>query len=161
MKALTLHQPHATLMALGKKPWETRSWKAPASLIGQRLAIHAGKTIDPVAMADDRFTQALPRVGSDVGVLPQGGIVAVVLLVKCRETTDGDRKRSREQWMARSRPEHFGDFSAGRWVWETKLLLRAHPHIVCRGWQRLWNVPESIAGVLEEALSDAVPKDRS
>lgn len=43
MKALTLHQPWATLIGLGVKSIETRSWAAPKSLIGQRIAIHAAK----------------------------------------------------------------------------------------------------------------------
>ena len=41
MLALTLWQPYATLIACGAKTIETRSWAAPESLIGQRLAIHA------------------------------------------------------------------------------------------------------------------------
>lgn len=43
MNALTLHQPWASLMALGVKTIETRSWPAPQSAIGQRFVIHAGK----------------------------------------------------------------------------------------------------------------------
>lgn len=41
MKALTLWQPWASLIALGHKTIETRSWPARKSLIGQRIAIHA------------------------------------------------------------------------------------------------------------------------
>lgn len=162
MKALTLHQPHATLIALGAKPWETRSWGAPTSLIGQRLAIHAGKRLDAEAIYDgSRVSQALGKLAIDTGLLPRGGIVAVVELLKCRETTGVDRHRNRRfRHGLQNQPEDFGDFSVGRWVWETKLLLRVHPHIVCRGWQGLWNVPESIARVLEEELN-AIPKDRS
>ncbi|MRX32784.1 ASCH domain-containing protein [Aminobacter sp. MDW-2] len=42
MKALTIWQPWASLIMIGAKPYEFRSWKPPLSLIGQRLAIHAG-----------------------------------------------------------------------------------------------------------------------
>lgn len=42
MKALTIWQPWATLIMIGAKPYEFRSWKPPAWLIGKRLAIHAG-----------------------------------------------------------------------------------------------------------------------
>lgn len=42
MKALTIWQPWATLIMIGAKPYEFRSWKPPRSLIGERLAIHAG-----------------------------------------------------------------------------------------------------------------------
>ena len=43
MYAVTLHLPWATLIALGVKSVETRSWPAPARLLGQVIAIHAGK----------------------------------------------------------------------------------------------------------------------
>jgi len=42
MKALTIWQPWATLIMIGAKPYEFRSWQPPRWLIGQRLAIHAG-----------------------------------------------------------------------------------------------------------------------
>jgi hypothetical protein len=43
MKALTIWQPWASLVMAGAKPWEWRRWPPPRSLIGQRLAVHAGK----------------------------------------------------------------------------------------------------------------------
>ena len=43
MKAITLHQPWASLIAEGHKTIETRDWPPPLSLVGQRIAIHAGK----------------------------------------------------------------------------------------------------------------------
>ena len=42
MKAITLHQPFASLIADGTKTIETRSWKPPKAIIGERIAIHAG-----------------------------------------------------------------------------------------------------------------------
>ena len=45
MYAITLHQPWASLIALGLKTVETRSWPAPARLVGQRIAVHAGKRL--------------------------------------------------------------------------------------------------------------------
>lgn len=41
MKAITLRQPWATLVAFGFKTIETRTWPAPLDLIGERIAIHA------------------------------------------------------------------------------------------------------------------------
>lgn len=41
MKALTIWQPWASLIIAGAKPYEFRSWRAPRSLIGQRIVIHA------------------------------------------------------------------------------------------------------------------------
>ena len=45
MHAITLHQPWASLIALGIKTVETRSWPAPARLVGRTIAIHAGKRV--------------------------------------------------------------------------------------------------------------------
>lgn len=42
MKALTIWQPWASLIAAGAKPYEWRGWCAPLSIVGQRIAIHAG-----------------------------------------------------------------------------------------------------------------------
>lgn len=42
MKALTLWQPWATLVAYEVKPFEFRRWPAPKWIWDQRIAIHAG-----------------------------------------------------------------------------------------------------------------------
>lgn len=42
MKALTVWQPWASLIIEGAKPYEFRGWRAPRSMIGQRIVIHAG-----------------------------------------------------------------------------------------------------------------------
>lgn len=41
MKALTIWQPWASLIIAGAKPYEFRGWKLPASMMGQRIVIHA------------------------------------------------------------------------------------------------------------------------
>ena len=46
MRALTLTQPWAGLVASGIKLVENRPRRAPATLIGQRFAIHASRAID-------------------------------------------------------------------------------------------------------------------
>jgi hypothetical protein len=46
MKAISLWQPWASLIACGAKPFETRHWAPPRELIGQTIAIHAAKKID-------------------------------------------------------------------------------------------------------------------
>lgn len=52
-RAITLHQPWATLVALGVKSIETRSWPAPAGAIGERLLIHAAAKVPPVSVVGD------------------------------------------------------------------------------------------------------------
>ena len=55
MKAISLWQPWASLIACGAKPFETRHWAPPRELIGQTIAIHAAKKVDKdaAAMATD------------------------------------------------------------------------------------------------------------
>ena len=55
MKAISLWQPWASLIACGAKPYETRSWAPPSTLIGTTIAIHAAKRVDKDAaqMATD------------------------------------------------------------------------------------------------------------
>lgn len=63
MKAISLWQPWASLIACGAKPYETRSWAPPRELIGQSIAIHAAKKIDKEAalFAEDlKYGQHLP-----------------------------------------------------------------------------------------------------
>jgi hypothetical protein len=45
MNAITILQPYAQLIAIGAKRYETRSWRAPEKCTGQRIAIHAGKSM--------------------------------------------------------------------------------------------------------------------
>lgn len=51
MKAISLWQPWASLIACGAKPFETRHWAPPRALIGQPIAIHAAKRVDRDAAA--------------------------------------------------------------------------------------------------------------
>jgi hypothetical protein len=50
LKAISLWQPWASLIAVGAKPFETRHWAPPRELIGQTVAIHAAKKIDKDAV---------------------------------------------------------------------------------------------------------------
>lgn len=50
LRMLSLHEPYPTLMAIGVKGLETRSWKAPRSAIGQRFGIHATAKVPPEGM---------------------------------------------------------------------------------------------------------------
>ena len=44
MQALTICQPYAELILRGAKLVENRTWWPPVQLIGQRFAIHSGKS---------------------------------------------------------------------------------------------------------------------
>lgn len=105
MKALTLHQPWATLIALGVKRIETRSWRAPQALIGQRIAIHAGKALtyldgdiygDYIIATDDCDRARMQRLDeSEIRgglILPLGAIVATATLTDYLPMVDTDHR---------------------------------------------------------------------
>ena len=76
MYAITLHQPWASLIALGIKTVETRSWPAPDRLMGQTIAIHAGKRV--VKGPGDAIERELrTRLGEDWSRhIPTGAVLA-------------------------------------------------------------------------------------
>lgn len=104
MKALTLWQPWASLIDRGVKTIETRSWAAPRSLIGKRIAIHAAKRPPDVEGAqritrigdwwieDTGFgTFTMHRDDSDVEYpLPLGAVLSTAELVDCLPMIDSN-----------------------------------------------------------------------
>lgn len=127
MKAVTLHQPWASLVALKVKTIETRSWPCPPSLIGQPLAIHAGAR-EPgpqrpgVAMrlgpwatwwahakAEPGWTlQPEPECSGGVFPLPLGAVVATCRVAACVPMVDAFDAKARHQtpFLTISRSEH-------------------------------------------------------
>ena len=66
MKAISIWQPFATLVVKGYKVFETRTWAAPASVIGQRIGIASTKSIRPEQRAhfnDEDFQGFYGRLG--------------------------------------------------------------------------------------------------
>ena len=62
MKAISLWQPWASLMADGRKKIEARHWHPPAYLLGQELAIHATMKVDKDACEDFGYDRRRFRV---------------------------------------------------------------------------------------------------
>lgn len=128
-RALSLWQPWATLIALGAKQYETRSWATPYRGL---LAIHAAKrTIQP-AEIDSWIGGTLARHGyGDLRRLPLGAVLCVVRLVDVLPTE--------QVWHEVSWQEiAFGDYSPGRYAWQLEFVERFEPPIPARGAQGLW-----------------------
>lgn len=136
MKAITLHQPWASLVAAGWKEVETRSWSTPYR---GPLAIHAGKK-------RDRYGRELwQHVYSNIGQpafddLPFGVIVATCQLAAVFRT---EHVLSREIHYRPVRgwdtETGFGNYSLGRFAWILKEIVPVDPPIPAHGWQQLWN----------------------
>ncbi len=81
MKAITLWQPWATLVAIGAKRFETRSW---STHYRGPLAIHAAKTSRDIKRYRGRpkIEEALARAGCSFDTLPRGVVVCAARLVE-------------------------------------------------------------------------------
>ena len=147
MKAITLHEPWATLVAQGHKTRETRGKAAPLSLIGRRIAIHAGKHVDPGAQAAFGRIEVHP-----------GHVVATAMLFGCFQVTSlkpvkgGDALAIcsvRPQYCAGEFPadmlgvvvDRYGDFSVGRWIWLLEEIEPLEPPVPAVGHQWFWDWP--------------------
>lgn len=150
MKALTIWQPWASLIAHDIKSYETRAWRPPESVIGERIAIHAGRTdrgLDTYAStchldhATCERTAALTRLvqhGCNLYNLPRGSIIATATIAFAL-ATDGDLARD-----ILPTERALGDWGPHRWAWRlTDHHVLKHP-IPCAGSQGLWDVPASI-----------------
>lgn len=135
MKAITLTQPYATLIAIGAKRIETRGW---STTYRGPIAIHAGQGLGPVGgrrgfrelIEREPFASALRDVLLADGSLPRGAIVAVARLVdSCSLAMQGSRgcyyNETIGGWVRVSEQETaFGDYNAGRYGF---LLDRVEP----------------------------------
>lgn len=130
MKALTVYQPWASAIALGHKRFETRSWRPPAHLIGQEIAIHAASkwTLDLVRKM---HTPAFSRVLHESrGHLPRGAVLCTARILRVESTN--------AFWPLSGSELALGDYSANRFAWELRVTeVFDHP-IPCKGAQRLW-----------------------
>ena len=147
MKALSLWQPWAGFVALGKKRVETRSW---GTAYRGPLAIHAAKRWtrdeqDDACFllsfafgnpANFDFDEALHAVTSEAN---RGAVVALADVVDCREM---DRAWCDEQTALEL---EMGDWKPGRFGWvldNVRALSEPYP---LTGRQGLWRVGEAEA----------------
>lgn len=153
MRALTLWQPWASMIAIGAKRIETRGWPCPAGMVGERIAIHAAATREHLIVAGcDPFRPRLLAAASsgtlvldEAGDLPRGAVLCTVRVVACEEMTAGyDRALDRDE-------REFGWYEAGRFAWHLADVERLPVPAPVRGGQRVWHLPRGLLnGVSEE-----------
>ncbi len=148
MKCISLWQPWASLLVLGSKQVETRSWST-----GYRgpLLIHASKRKnigELVQLLCDwefiHFQEALRPLGNGpVAIqtsLPFGAIIGQVELVDCLPT---------ESLKANLEPSErsFGNFAPGRFGWIMANPVLFEQAIPYKGSQGFFNVPDELIGI--------------
>lgn len=139
MKAITILQPWAELIIQGYKHNETRSW----------LTSHTG----PIAIHAAKFRkldhEVYKQIAYAIGIKPEkyngswlyymehgipddrfGAVLGIVTLEKVLPTTIK---------AASPKEKLLGDFSAGRYAWQVKVIEKYDKPIPARGKQGLWN----------------------
>ena len=145
MKGLSLTQPWATLVALGAKRYETRSW---ATRYRGLIAIHASQGLPGYARevcTGTPFLDVLLGAGyGHVNELPRGAILAICRIARCVPVTVLDLEVDKLS----DDEIDFGDYTPGRYAWQLTDLHRLAVPIPCKGALGLWTVPPDIAAAL-------------
>jgi len=128
MKALSIRQPWAWLIAHGHKDIENRKWKTK---FRGTFAIHTGKAVDMCAIdspPDAIYSRGL-GLEFELANMPVGGIVGVAQITTCVGHSDSE-------WFD------------GPWGFE---IVNARPieFIPCPGRLGFFELPAAIAGQIE------------
>ena len=151
MKALSLWQPWASLIATGAKKYETRSWetsyRGPLLICAAKRRVWAELNhylcrLDfvgglaplkelPLDLKGETWVHLAPED------LPSGKAVTLVDLVDCLKTEN--------LTLGEYFPEQtFGDFTPGRFAWKLENVRRFKDPFPVKGGQRLFEVPDEI-----------------
>lgn len=177
MRALTIRQPYASLIAHGVKRWETRTWHTKYR---GPVAIHAAKdmrdfwriwdTGHQVAYSDEAvIVDELSPLELDI--LPHGAVVAVANLTGCFPIVDeampvpddgrfayahGDYVQIHDDpdvvpWYSETEI-HLAPWTPGDWAWELDNIRRLPRPIPAKGRQGLWHPHGDLATEITAAL---------
>ena len=149
MKAITLWEPWASLMAIGAKMNETRGCRT--SHRGD-ICIHAAKANHGVPDAIyDRILDLFSRPENKPvpSLAHMGCIIAVVELWDVQPSESFVLKGARSidvAGISLSEQEHaFGNYSPGRFIYRTRNLRRLKTPVLCSGAQSIsWTVPPDV-----------------
>ena len=142
MRGLTIQQPYATLLALGEKELETRSWRT--NYRGP-VALHSSAEFPPWCrklLYIEPYRSALIR-DRKIALMPLGSILAIAEIVDCHPITE-------DFCHTLSRAEYaFGVYNYGRFAFRiagVRALRRPIPH---KGALGFWHVPEPLLAELQ------------
>lgn len=131
MKALTLHAPWAHAVAWLGKPLENRSWVPPLSIVGERIAIHAGLSDSQIEWR--RIDLILSKLNATMPDAPVARGALVCTAIVGSPVTESD-----SPWFI---PGNFG--------WPLIDVRRLPEPIPCKGRLGLWTLPEAVSARLE------------
>lgn len=147
MKALTLWQPWASLVALGEKQVETRCW---STKYRGEIAIHAAERkpsflglsaetqpfrdeiADVLKCRRDRDDRSGVHLDNALQAFPRGVVLCIVKLVAIEETSMVRDSLSECELI-------FGNYEDGRYAWFMEIIETFDAPIPAKGNRMLWN----------------------
>lgn len=140
-KALSLHQPWASLIAAKAKWYETRSWRTHYR---GTIAIHASGTFPAIARQWGRSQVVQDCLGGRE--LDVGCVVAIADLTDCKLIGQGTARSLSPQEV------QFGNYTPGRWMWKLENIRELQLTVYCKGRQGLWNIMADLEWRILEQL---------
>lgn len=151
MKALTVWQPWASLIAAGVKPYEFRGWHFPRFVKGQRIVIHAAARKVKI----DEIDELIERLEQDGGWgLEMDAAGALTLLRRWRQWPETPPLSTgvctallhaavpaRELPSVRSTPDRVNEINERMFGWHLKDIQPLPLHDPVKGAQGFWDWP--------------------
>jgi len=139
MKAISLLQPCASLVIIGAKKYETRSWN---TFHRGRILIHASAKKDPIGMnlalvpPFDKYIKGIQGFYR----LPFGAIIGECMIESTVRKEDIRGKLSVEEIS-------FGDYSTGRMAWRLTNPISYRSTILYKGSLSIWDFPDELLNI--------------
>lgn len=154
MRALTLKQPWATIVALGLKPVENRSWKLPDALMGEDFAIHAGLTTDVEGaqwilkhFADDKVVCDLVR-----GHQHHGAVLGIAKLAGYLHGGKFFYRFGNEIRVKDDHPLLHNKWFFGKYGFVLEDVRTCMHPVPARGMQMFWHLPPEVEDKVKEEI---------
>lgn len=149
MKAVTVWQPWASLIAIGAKPHEFRGHnKVPRAVIGSRIAIHAGLKVIPTDEIEELVRRLLDHENTglvrDIALtylnsilanpqlIPRGCVVATAIIGQPVKAYDLPQYAA-EFVNDSDRDDH------ANYAWPLTDIIQLQPPVEAKGAQGFWN----------------------
>lgn len=120
MKALTICQPYAELIACKRKRVENRTW--PTNFRGP-MYIHAGKSREWLDIVEDEFGEIDSESGCCIEALEFGMVVAIASVIDCLSSLEIEACKHDKKYPWLRAHEHMN----GPWCWILDDVSRVQP----------------------------------
>jgi activating signal cointegrator 1 len=153
MKAISLLEPWASLVAVEAKKNETRSWSPNHRGL---IAIHASMSFPKAAKElcqRPPFSKYVTTTGTrEHRGYPYTPFAFGHIIAVCRIIDVAPTLAEYPAAFALSEEYEFGNYHLGRYIWRVKDVRRLENPVRCKGALSLWEVPQDVREEIEAQL---------